>query len=158
MGLIFLMPITHCVGIPPRNRSRLIRYYLIIDSMCRFVPRGSVRNQTHPGFFISCCILIVSFSPSYLTLYPFRIPPGTRGADTSCWRSSHGVRRPRVNGASHSLQHARRQEAQQKRVDKTPSEYLTLRQRPSRALSSHRNAKLASLSMLTKSGALSIRR
>lgn len=97
-----------CVGIPLRNRSRLIRYYLIIDSMCRFVPRGSVRNQIYPGFFISCCILIVSFSPSYLTLYPFRVPPGTRGADTSCWRSSHGVRRPRVNGASHSLQHARR--------------------------------------------------
>ena len=107
-GSYFLMPITHCVGIPPRNHSRLIRYYLIIDSVCRFVPRGSVRNQIHPGFFISCCILIVSFSPSYLTLYPFRIPPGTRGADTSCWRSSHGVRRPRVNGASHSLQHARR--------------------------------------------------
>lgn len=106
MGLIFFAH--DCVGIPLRNRSRLIRYYLIIDSMCRFVPRGSVRNQIYPGFFISCCILIVSFSPSYLTLYPFRVPPGTRGADTSCWRSSHGVRRPRVNGASHSLQHARR--------------------------------------------------
>jgi hypothetical protein len=95
-----------CVGIPLRNRSRLIRYYLIIDSVCRFVPRGSVKNQIHPGFFITCCMHIVSFSPSYLTLYPFRIPPGTRGADTSCWRSSHGVRRPGVHSASHSLQHA----------------------------------------------------
>ena len=111
LWVLFLMPINDSVGIPPRNLCRLIRYYLIIDSMCRFVPRGFGGNQKTPWISFSCWIRIISFSLSYLTLYPFIVPLYTRGADTSCWWSSNGVRRPGVHDASNSLQYARRLEA-----------------------------------------------